>query len=96
MHEERLLRELRGELERIARREGAERILEVEVWIGALSHVPAAALRDRWAEVVRGTAAEGSELRVERGEDPADPRATEVVLRNVRLRESSPAPPQST
>jgi hydrogenase nickel incorporation protein HypA/HybF len=96
MHEERLFRDLRDRLEQLAATHGARRILEVTIWVGALSHVDATAVRARWPATVQGTRAEGSRLVVERSEDPADPRATGVVVRSVRVDVPTEDDPEGT
>ena len=87
MHEEALLRDLRRALDDVAARHGVSRLTAVSLWVGAFSHVTEAFLRARWPEAVRGSAAEGARLSVERSDDPADPRADRVVLRDVRFEE---------
>jgi hydrogenase nickel incorporation protein HypA/HybF len=83
MHEEALLRDLRRKLEEIALQEQVDRIARVTLWVGALAHVSEATLRDRWPEVVEGTAAENAGLEVETSTDLADPRAGGIVLARV-------------
>jgi len=93
MHEEHLLRDLRRELEVVAARERAARISVVHLWVGALCHVTEPFLRDRWPETVRGTAAEGSRLEVERSVDLGHPRAARLVLASVRADENARSSP---
>ncbi len=87
MHESALLADLRRELEAVARRENAQRIGAVTLWLGALSHVTEATVRSRWPEVVRDSAAEGARLEIEVSQDIHDPRARGVLLRSVALAE---------
>lgn len=87
MHEEALLRDLRRKIEELARAEGAERITRVVLWIGALAHVTELTLRRRWADTMRGTAAEGARLVVESSRDVADPRAQGIVLLQIAVAE---------
>jgi hypothetical protein len=88
MHEEALYRDLRRRLDELGKATGVSRITRAEVWVGALAHVDPEGLRTRWTELVRGGRAEGAELVIERSEDPTDPRAEGVVLRNVRVLEA--------
>lgn len=83
MHESALLRDLRAKLEELGR--PGERIRTVRLWVGALSPVGAAVVRDHWADVVRGTPAEGAALVVDTSVDLADPLARSVVLREVAV-----------
>ena len=91
MHEETLLRDLRRKVQEVARREGQVPIRRVRVWIGALSHVRASTLEERWPEVVAGTPAQGSRLEVEVSDDPTDPVAQGIRL--VELTVDDGAPP---
>jgi len=85
MHESVLFRDLREALIRTAAGEGADRITRASVWIGALSHVNPPMLREEWPEIVAGTPAEGSELRIETSSDLDDPRAASIVLLTVTV-----------
>lgn len=89
MHEAALFADLRRELDTIARRERATRLQGVTLWVGALSHLTEAIVRERWPEVVRGSAAEGARLTVETSLDIHDPRARGVVLRSVAVAEGT-------
>ncbi len=83
MHEQRLFRDLRSKLIAVAEAERVPRLAGVHLWVGALSHVSEARLRASWAEIVRGTPAEGSRLQLELSGDPQDPRAQGIVLASV-------------
>jgi hydrogenase nickel incorporation protein HypA/HybF len=87
MHEEALLRDLRRKLIEVT--QGAEDapVRRVRVWVGALSHVSAEALRGRWAEVVAGTPAQGARLEVDVSSDPEDPAAQGVRLVELTIEE---------
>jgi hydrogenase nickel incorporation protein HypA/HybF len=80
MHEEALFRDLRRELVQALLREGGGRVVEVRVWVGALSHVGSDRLTDSWPRIVEGTPAEGSRLVVVPSEDVRNPLAGSVVL----------------
>ncbi len=86
MHESVLLRDLRRKLTEIGGR-GA-RIRSVRLWVGALAPIPADIVRAHWAEVVRGSPAEGATLAVETSEELLDPRARSIVLVEVRVEEA--------
>lgn len=96
MHEEALFRDLRRQLDEVARRERAARVRRVAIWIGALSHVRERTLRERWATLVQGSAAEGARLEVEVSPDPNDPRAADVVLRELDLADADGPPAQGS
>lgn len=88
MHEEALLRDLRRALAELAAGERPARIVRARVWLGALSHVSEARLRDAWGDIVRGGPADGCAVEVERSSDPEDPLASAVVLRAVDLEDA--------
>lgn len=88
MHEAALFRELREKLQEVTRAQGAARICRVRIWVGALSHVGEPELKRGWADIVRGTPAEGATLLVERSNDLKDPRADRVVLRSVDVEDT--------
>ncbi len=85
MHEQALLQDLRRELEAIAAREGARRVVRARFWIGALAHLRRPRLEEAWPEVVAGTPAAGAALEVEVSTDPTHPRAQSVMLLSVVL-----------
>ncbi|HXY47322.1 MAG TPA: hydrogenase maturation nickel metallochaperone HypA [Thermoplasmata archaeon] len=83
MHEEAMVRDLVRKVEEVARSEGGIRVTRVRLWVGALSHLTARGLRDRWPVATRQTAAEGSDLDLTVSSDPRDPRSTDIVLESV-------------
>jgi len=85
MHETGLIRDLVHRLEAAARDAGAERVVGVNVWLGALSQMSAEHFREHFEADVRGTLAEGAALTLEVSDDPADPHALSVMLRSVEL-----------
>ena len=88
MHEEAMVRDLVRKVEEVARGEGSSRVTRVRIRVGALSHLTAAGLRDRWRIVTLRTAAEGSRLDLAVSSDPHDPRSTEIVLESVDVADS--------
>lgn len=89
MHEAALFRDLRGKLLEIGSDHPGELILRVRVQVGALSHVSPSAVAGAWAEITRGTPAEGAALITQELSDPYGPGADLVVLSSVDL---GPAP----
>jgi Zn finger protein HypA/HybF involved in hydrogenase expression len=96
MHEERLLRDLRREIEAIAAREGPGRIVRVDIRLGALSHFTAAEFRRAWPRAVDGTSAHDAILTVEESRDPTAPDAQAVMLLRVVVEDGSPARTSAT
>ncbi|MGI0131889.1 MAG: hydrogenase/urease maturation nickel metallochaperone HypA [Thermoplasmata archaeon] len=87
MHEEALARDLRRKLEELARSAAPRRVRGVRLWVGALSHLTDATLRELWPRITDGTGAEGARLTVDPSRDLTDPRAQGVVLVSVDLDE---------
>ncbi len=88
MHEERLIRDLVAKVNDLAERSDGVTIVRARIWIGALSHLTGAVLRDRWPDAAAGTPAAFVELDVRTSSDPSDPRAQDVVLTSVDLRDA--------
>lgn len=80
MHEEVLLQDLVRKVDEVARQDPSARVTRVRVWIGALSHLSEAFLRESWPRVTAGTAADASQLVIEVSRDVHHPRADSVVL----------------
>jgi len=85
MHESSLMRGLMGQLERIVRSEGADRVAVVRVRLGALSHFSAEHFREHFIEAARGGPSDGAALEIEASQDLGDPRAQQVWLESVDL-----------
>ena len=85
MHEQRVMRDLVGELERIAAREHASRITRVNVELGALSHFTPDHFREHFEDAARGTPAADAEIEAVLNDDPTDDRAQGVVLLGVEV-----------
>lgn len=90
MHEEALLQDLLRKIEAVAGANGARRVGEVRLWVGALAHLSELQVRARWDLLTRGTVAEGARLGVELSHDLEDPRATGVVLVSLGIEEIVP------
>jgi len=85
MHETGLIHDLVHRLEAAARDAGAERVVGVKVWLGALSQMSAEHFREHFEADVRGTLADGAALTLEVSDDPGHPHAQSVMLQSVDL-----------
>ena len=85
MHEAHLMTDLLHKIEALAREDGAARVAQVEVWLGALCHVSAGHFREHFERETTGTVAEGAELSLVESDDPRHPQAQDIVLRSVSL-----------
>lgn len=83
MHETAVVRDLVRQVEKLAAAERARRVVALEVWLGALSHLSPAHFRDHFRLEARGSVAAGAALRITRSTDTAHPEATGVVLRRI-------------
>jgi hydrogenase nickel incorporation protein HypA/HybF len=73
----------------IMQQHGASRVVGVTVKLGALCHISAEHFRVHFVQSARGTIAEGAHLTLERGHDPTDPRAQDVVLDCLEVEDCS-------
>jgi hydrogenase nickel incorporation protein HypA/HybF len=85
MHEASLMRGLIKKIGEVAANEGASRVVGVEVWLGALSHMSAAHFAEHFAHASAGTMAEGARLDVTVSEDTAHPNAQDILLVSVQV-----------
>jgi hydrogenase nickel incorporation protein HypA/HybF len=85
MHEASLMRGLMKMLGEVATNEGASRVVAVEVWLGALSHMSAGHFAEHFAQASAGTMAEGARLDVTVSEDTAHPNAQDILLVSVEV-----------
>jgi len=69
----------------IAAAEGAQRVVKVSVWLGALSHMSADHFGEHFVDAAAGSLAEGAELECLASNDIHDPRALDVVLKSLEV-----------
>lgn len=87
MHEMSLMTDLMKRIERVARDNGAQRVLRVKVAIGALAHISADHFREHFEESSRGTLAQGAALDITTHDDIHDPHAQDIRLDSVEVAE---------
>lgn len=85
MHEMSLMKDLIEKIDRVSAENGGNRVVSVDVWLGALSHISAAHFEEHYVEAAKGSAGEGASLVIEESEDIHDPRAQDILLRNIEL-----------
>jgi hydrogenase nickel incorporation protein HypA/HybF len=85
MHEASLMRGLMQKIGEVAANEGASRVVAVEVWLGALSHMSATHFAEHFAQASAGTMAEGARLDVTVSTDTAHPNAQDILLVSVEV-----------
>ena len=83
MHEASLMTDLMQKINALARREGAERVMRVSVWLGALSHMSAEHFRQHFEHAAGGTPAEGATVEVLVSSDLDDENAESILLRSI-------------
>jgi len=84
MHEQALLKDLVREIESVASREGARRVVAVTVRVGPMSHMTPAHFVEHFVDATRGTVAEGARCDVTEI-DEHDPLAQSIVLDSIEL-----------
>jgi hydrogenase nickel incorporation protein HypA/HybF len=85
MHEHALMKSLMRQVREIAVAEGAQRVVKVSIWLGALSHMSADHFGDHFVDAAAGSLAEGAELECFASNDIHDPRALDVVLKGIEV-----------
>lgn len=68
---------------RVAEREGAERIEEVHLRLGALAQISPDHLREHFEEAAAGGIAEGARLVIRVDADVSDERAQDILLESL-------------
>jgi hydrogenase nickel incorporation protein HypA/HybF len=72
-------------IEEVGREGGAVRVTRVVVRLGALSHFTPEHFREHFADAAQDTIAEGAVVDAVVETDPADPRATGVLLESLEV-----------
>jgi len=85
MHERALMTDVMRKVESVAAREGAGRVVRLEVRLGALSHFTPEHFREHFEDVSRGTIAEGAEVNATVDDDVTDEHAQGVILESVEV-----------
>ncbi|MCY7303329.1 MAG: hydrogenase maturation nickel metallochaperone HypA [Thermoleophilia bacterium] len=85
MHEKALMDDLMSKILGVGATQGGARVMQIKVWLGALSHFTLEHFCQHFVDASRGTAAEGAEVVVTLDDDIADPRAQGVVLESVSV-----------
>ncbi len=83
MHETSLVKDLLSRIDATAATQGAQRVLSVQVWLGALSNMSAGHLLEHFKHASVGTAAEGARLDITVSDDLGHPSAMDVVLQGI-------------
>jgi Zn finger protein HypA/HybF involved in hydrogenase expression len=91
MHEASLLGDLLRKVEEIAAAEKAVQVVEVSIWLGALTLLSAAHFTRHFEQTVTGTIAEGAQLRLTVSDDVGHVRAQDIVLESVELETAAPS-----
>jgi len=85
MHEASLIANLMRRVDDVAKAEGAQRVIGVSVWIGALSHMSAEHFAEHFEQAAAGTIAEGAKLEVTVSDDTGHANAQDLMLESVAL-----------
>ena len=85
MHEASLMIGLMRKVDDTARAQAARRVVEVSVWLGALSHMTASHFAEHFEHAAAGTIAEGARLNVTVSEDVGHANAQDVLLQSVKV-----------
>ncbi len=85
MHEASLINDLIGKISTVAAEQNAQKVVGVEVWLGALCHMSADHFREHFEQASSGTIAEGADLDVDVSTDTSHADALHIVLMSVEV-----------
>lgn len=85
MHEASLMTNLIRRINEVAEAEGAQRVVGVSVWLGALSHMSAEHFTEHFERAAKGTIAEGARLDVTVSGDPRHANAQDLLLEKLAV-----------
>lgn len=83
MHEASLMADLMRRIEEIARAERAQRVVELSVWLGALSHMSKGHFIEHFEDAAAGGIADGARLDITLSDDAGHPNAESVIIESV-------------
>ena len=69
----------------VAQENRGQRVVSVDVWLGALSHMSATHFAEHYNQSAKGTIAEGALLNAEVSDDIDHPDAHRILLRSVEI-----------
>ncbi len=87
MHEHSLIKNLIKKIESIAQDNGAEKVTNIRIKLGALSHTSPEHFRGHFDPLSIGTIAEGAMIDFIVSTDTDDPRAQEIILDSIKVEE---------
>ena len=79
------MRGLMGQIAGLAEADGAKRVTNVHVWLGALSHMSPDHFREHFGQSSAGSIADGASLTIDSSDDLADPNAQEIVIESIEV-----------
>jgi hydrogenase nickel incorporation protein HypA/HybF len=85
VHEQSLMKDLMRKIYAVAEEQDADRIKRIRVRVGALAHMSADHFREHFVHASAGGVADGAQVEVIMGDDPADPRAQDVMLESIEI-----------
>jgi hydrogenase nickel incorporation protein HypA/HybF len=85
MHEHALMTDLMRQILTTAKQEKARSVVGISVWLGALSHMSPEHFAEHFRDSAAGTIAEGAAIEAVKSDDIYDPRAADVVLKDVEV-----------
>ncbi|HAC33576.1 MAG TPA: hydrogenase nickel incorporation protein HypA [Gammaproteobacteria bacterium] len=85
MHEMSLIADLMRKIDQVAQQENAERVVSVQVWLGALSHISADHFREHFVEGARGSLAEDAQIKVTESQDVDHQNAQDILLKGIEV-----------
>lgn len=81
------MNDLMAKILTIAKENSATKVVGVDVWLGALSHMSPSHFKEHYDESSKDTIAEGAKLKCEVSDDINHPNAQDILLKNVEVEE---------
>ncbi len=85
MHETGMVSALVRRIQEAAAAEGAQRVVGVSVWLGALCHMSPEHFAEHFEQAAAGTPAAGARLDVTASDDASHPEAQNVLLESIEV-----------
>ncbi len=82
MHEKHIVDDLIAKIQELA---GDKKVIQISVWLGALSHMTPTHFQEHFEFAAHGTIAQHAKISVELSEDIHHPQATRIILRSIEV-----------
>lgn len=85
MHEFSLMADLVKKINKISTEQNAEKVIKINIKLGALSHISADHFKEHFVHVSKGTNFENAELEIEEASDVNASDAQDILLESIEV-----------